>query len=144
MEDVFADLEPFARLEPNLRAQMGAVAQLRTYITGDVIVQEKDVGDRLFIIRTGRVEVVETRDGRDQVLAVLGPGDVFGEIAVLEDTARTATVRALEAMTCLVIEGSSLLSVLSEAPEQRREFDLLIARRLGIRAPRSSRPGASE
>lgn len=132
---VLSSIPVFARLERSLLEQLAAAAHEQSYAAGDVIIREGDPGVGLFIIRTGRVEALETRDGREDHLAEMGAGDVFGEIAVLEGRPRIATVRALEATLCLVINGPVLRAVLAKAPEQRKEFDALIAERMGIRLP---------
>jgi NADH dehydrogenase len=64
------------------------------YEAGQVIVRQGDVGTAMYIVRSGEVEVVREADGTTEVLARLGPGSHFGEVAVLRDVRRTATVRA--------------------------------------------------
>jgi len=64
------------------------------YENGQVIVRQGDVGTAMYIVRSGEVEVVRESDGETEVLARLGPGSHFGEVAVLRDVRRTATVRA--------------------------------------------------
>jgi CRP-like cAMP-binding protein len=81
---------------------MGVTREL--YETGQTIVRQGDVGRVMYLIQSGSVEVLAT-DGRagEQRLAVLGPGEHFGEIAVLENRQRTATVRAIEPVAVLRI-----------------------------------------
>jgi CRP-like cAMP-binding protein len=86
-----------------------------------VLISEGDLGHEFFVIEAGTAEV--TRDG--DVLAELGPGDFFGEMALLEDDRRTATVTAATAMTVIVISGHdfrglrhSMPSVLETVREQ--------------------------
>ena len=71
------------------------------YEDGQNIVRQGDVGVAMYIIRVGQVEVVRESDGRMEVLARLGPGEHFGEVAVLRDVRRTATVRAIGAVEVL-------------------------------------------
>lgn len=63
---------------------------------GEAIVSEGELGDRFYIVEKGRVEVVRAGGGAPTRLATLGAGEYFGEVALLRDLARTATVRALE------------------------------------------------
>ena len=81
---------------------MGVTREL--YETGQTIVRQGDVGRVMYLIQSGSVEVL-ANDGRagEQRLAVLGPGEHFGEIAVLENRQRTATVRAIEPVAVLRI-----------------------------------------
>lgn len=71
------------------------------YEDAQVIVRQGDVGTAMYIVRTGEVEVVRDVDGKAEVLARLGPGSHFGEVAVLRDVRRTATVRAVGAVEVL-------------------------------------------
>lgn len=69
---------------------------VRLYQTGEVILRENDHGDAAYIIERGRVEVTKELDGRPVHLAFLGTGEIFGEMAILEDKPRSATVTAVE------------------------------------------------
>lgn len=81
---------------------MGVVREL--YEAGQAIVREGDVGRSMYLIQSGSVEVVRaTPDGGEERVATLGPGEHFGEVAVLQDVRRTATVRALEPLAVLRI-----------------------------------------
>jgi NADH dehydrogenase len=73
------------------------------YEPGQTIIKQGDVGHAMYIIQSGRVEVVAANVGSTKRLAELGPGQHFGEISVLKDVLRTATVRALEPSTLLRI-----------------------------------------
>lgn len=61
---------------------------------GETLFDEGSPGDRAYIIQSGELEVVKATSGRDVLLAVRGPGDVIGEMSLIEDVPRTATVRA--------------------------------------------------
>lgn len=80
---------------------------------GQVVVRQGDVGRAMFIVRSGTVKVVrELPDGESEHLADLGPGDHFGEIAVLRDVRRTATVRAVGSVELLRVSraGTRMLA----------------------------------
>ncbi len=76
---------------------------------GQVIIQEGDVGQRFYVIRRGRVQV--TRNGA--VLAELGAGEAFGEIALLLDVPRTATVTATQPTHLLVLDAPDFRDLLA-------------------------------
>jgi len=89
----------------------------RSFAGGDVIVREGESGIGLFIIGSGQVEVTQQRGGRDERLRYMGAGEVFGEIGLLADHPRTATVRATGPTTCLVLTSLSFHDALDGSPE---------------------------
>ncbi len=87
------------------------------YSTGAVIIQEGDEGDAVFFIVDGSVEVVkEFADGTERFLHTSGPGEPFGEMALLQEGGRTATVRAVEPSIILRIDRDPFLRVLGRSP----------------------------
>jgi CRP-like cAMP-binding protein len=91
---------------------------------GATIIRERDLGDSLFIIHAGRVEVSkEGETGQERPVAVLGKGDIFGEIALLDKVPRTSTVRAVERTAMLVLGKDDFERLLVSAlgTEQVRE-----------------------
>jgi len=136
-----ANVRLFHELNTQQLNSLASVAQQRSYSDGEVIVRERDLGVGLFVIRTGRAEVLERRNDKDERLRVMGPGEVFGEIAILERTARTATVQAIEPTTCLVISGLTLATILDETPEAKAQFQATIADRLGMGTPEPAGKG---
>jgi NADH dehydrogenase len=107
----------------NASDEVGVARHL--FETGQVIIRQGDVGRAMYIIQSGRVEVVKEDGATQTQLAVLGPGEHFGEIAVLKDTRRTATVKALEPVSLLRVsrEDTKMLSAsfrpFGEAAEAR-------------------------
>ncbi|MBM66813.1 MAG: cyclic nucleotide-binding protein [Myxococcales bacterium] len=92
-------------------SEMGVQQQL--FEPGQFIVNEGDVGKAMFLIRSGEVEVIRRgEDGTETAIATLGPGEHFGEIAVLNNVRRTASVRARSAVELLRIgqEQANLLT----------------------------------
>jgi NADH dehydrogenase len=76
--------------------------RLAHYREGDVIVRQGEIGDRFYVIEKGRVEIVREEPGQPpRRIAEKGPGESFGEVALLKDTPRTATVRCLTAVDVL-------------------------------------------
>jgi CRP-like cAMP-binding protein len=67
---------------------------LVTYLMGDIIFSEDDLGTEMYIVQSGVVEIFKKIQGRQNVLATLEKGDFFGEMSVLEDVSRTASARA--------------------------------------------------
>lgn len=80
------------------------VTREKQYPKGSVILFEDDPGDSLFIVRSGRVKVVlVAEDGREVILGVLGVGEHFGELSLIDDQPRSAHVIAMEDSTLLVL-----------------------------------------
>jgi serine/threonine protein phosphatase PrpC len=85
-----------------------AIATPRTFEKGDVVFREGDAGSELFIIIKGQVAV----DKGGQSIAKLGPGGHFGEMAIIEQTGRSASVKVEEATTCLAVGRADLMALM--------------------------------
>jgi CRP-like cAMP-binding protein len=84
---------------------------------GQVIFREGEEGDQLFIIQGGRVKVSRPLGGKEQLLAVLGKGDFFGEMALVTRERRTATVTALEPVRLLAFNREGFLNMINKNPK---------------------------
>jgi len=88
----------------------------RVYQTGETIVQEGEVGDCMYVIQSGKVEVVKQDETGWVKLAELGKGDFFGEMALFEKDVRSATVRPLGEARVLTIDKRMFLRKIHEDP----------------------------
>jgi uncharacterized protein YhbP (UPF0306 family) len=106
-------------------------AKLRTVKVGagDVIVRQGAPADKFFIVVDGEVEVVH-EDGETRLLATLGQGQFFGEIAILRDTPRMATVRALKPTTLFAMERDVFRALVAQSMGTTEDFDRVIRQRL--------------
>jgi CRP/FNR family cyclic AMP-dependent transcriptional regulator len=95
---------------------MGQGALGKIYLDGDPIVRQGEIGDCMYVVQAGQVDVVLNTDDDEQHLAVLGPGDFFGEMAVFEREVRSATVRARGEARVLKIDKKTLLRRITEDP----------------------------
>ena len=100
----------------SLTAIVNAVVE-QSYAPGQEIVREGDTGVGAFIIRSGRCEVLQRRGGEQVRLGELGPGDFFGEMALLDEFPRSATVRAIEPTTCLGLTRWHFRGILESHPQ---------------------------
>lgn len=99
------------------RRRVLAAGRLRRFARGEVVFHEDDPGDTLHLIAKGRMAVrVTTPLGEVATLAVLGPGDFFGELALLGPTPRTATVTALEKAETIAIHRDTFQELKHEHP----------------------------
>lgn len=95
---------------------MGLGALGTVYKDGEAIVRQGEVGDCMYVVQSGEVEVVQGTDGGEQRLAVLQPGDFFGEMAMFEREVRSATVRAHGEARALKVDKKTLLRRIKEDP----------------------------
>lgn len=86
------------------------------YQPGELIVREGDVGDCMFVIQEGEVEVLRDEDGTLTVVDTMHAGELFGEMAIVQQTVRSATVRALSAVRALTIDKKTFLRRIQEDP----------------------------
>ncbi len=92
-------------------------ARRRTYLPGDVIVRERTLTDTFCIIETGKVEITKKfADGDEMTLALMEEGDFFGEMALLDQGPRSASVKALTETTILELSRESFEQLLLEEP----------------------------
>ncbi len=97
---------------------------------GTVVFREGAPGDRMFIVRTGHVRLSRSHNGRDFLMAVVGPGEVFGELAVVDPGPRTSTATALTAVTATAIARSQLRAMIADDAELAWEMLQRMANRL--------------
>ncbi len=88
----------------------------RVVPSGETIIREGEIGDCMFVIQSGRVEVVTGSDDAELQVAVLGSGDFFGEMSLFDKEVRSATVRALGEARVLTIDKRNILKRISENP----------------------------
>jgi CRP-like cAMP-binding protein len=93
-----------------------------------VVLREGEESDRFYIIESGLVEVTQA----GAVLRQEGPGDFFGEIGLLRDVPRTATIIAVQATRLLALERDDFLAAVTGQREARRVADEVVARRLTV------------
>lgn len=101
-----------------------------TYRSGQVLFRGGDVGDAAYVIIKGDAEVSVTTDGGEVPVAQLHDGDFLGEIAILCDTPRTATVTASSELKTLRIRKEPFFQLMRQFPEMAIEMTRLMAERL--------------
>jgi CRP/FNR family transcriptional regulator, cyclic AMP receptor protein len=126
----------FAGLDERELAALGEVARVRRLRKDDVVFHADEPGDVFCLIRAGRVKVTMTSpEGKEIILSILGPGEFFGEMALIDDALRSASVVALEELELLTIWRSDFLNIL------RHNFSIThkILTELSLRLRRASR-----
>jgi NADH dehydrogenase len=105
---------------------------------GDIIFQQGDLGDSVYVIEEGECEVFREQKGDQELLATLGRGEYFGEMALLSDRTRNATIRARTAMDILIIPKADFNKLRQSVPAFGDVFTELATRRAVPRSPHSS------
>ena len=108
----------FSELSDSQLEFLSARSTSRNYPKGAVIVNEGDEGNALFVIQTGTVKTYLCDDrGKEVVLSTQGPGEYFGDLALFDDTPRSASVAALEPCKLMVVSKHLLREAVAEKPE---------------------------
>lgn len=128
----------FADLPEDLLTDLAGRMQPREYPAGAVIVDQEASGDALFAITKGRVKVVLYGDcGREMILTILRAGEIFGEMSLLDNQPRSASVIALEPTSAMVLERTAFerhlvshpataMAILAEMSRRLRQADRVI------------------
>jgi len=103
----------FTRINGEDLAQVAGIAQEVVFENGELIIQEGEVGDSMFLIIEGDVMVHRMT----QQIAKLGEREAFGEMAILDHEPRSASVTAMSDTTCLKVEREDFYELMSEKPE---------------------------
>ena len=93
------------------------IGEVATYAVGERILTEGEPGDQLYVLLTGKVSVFTERSGVRAELASLGEGAVFGEMAILTEEMRSASIEALAECQCLIIAREPFRTLVVERPE---------------------------
>ncbi len=107
----------FSDLTDRELSLLSAMGRRQKFPTKNMVFQEGEPGDVLLVILSGKVKVVLSgKDGREFILTMLGPGNFFGEMAILEAAPRSATVMTMEPCEFLLIEQKHLVGLLKTQP----------------------------
>jgi NADH:quinone reductase (non-electrogenic) len=116
-----------------LKVQPSQSFASQRFEAGETIVKQGEVGDRMYLITEGEVEVVrEDHEGRTVQLATLGRGEYFGEMALLSNQTRSATVRGRTNGSLMTVKRGDFAALLSYFPELSQRFQRLAERRLEL------------
>lgn len=102
----------------------------KQFKAGEYVFRQGDPGDRIYVVKSGEVEVIrEDPEAGDRVLARLGEGDYFGEMALLSQAPRSASVKAFSDVTTLAISQQEFQSLFSSIPALKQSIDAVIRQR---------------
>jgi CRP-like cAMP-binding protein len=128
---LLAGIELFSELNEADLQEIAALAQTRSAPTDTTIFHEGDPADSIFLVVGGRVKVVTTSsDGKEFILSVLGSGQVFGEMGLLEAAPRSASVVSITEVELLIINRDDFDHLLTSSPGISRKLMAILSRRL--------------
>jgi CRP-like cAMP-binding protein len=129
--------DPLARAGIFQGVDPSAVQDLRTALEpvsfprAHVIFSEGELGDRLYIILSGKVKIGRrSPDGRENLLAVFGPSDMFGELSIFDPGPRTSTATTVTEVHAVTMDRTALREWITKRPEIAEQLLRVIARRL--------------
>lgn len=107
----------FAGLSASELEAIKQLGRVRSYPVGAVVVNEGDDGNGLFIVESGSLKAfLMDESGREIILSLLDPGDYFGELALLDDAPRSASVMVMEKAELLQIPRPAFMDMIAEHP----------------------------
>lgn len=128
--DLLTRIPLFAELDSTNRRFLASASEILKFKTGEILFRHGEVGNEAYVIVSGEAEVVTEGAGGEIVVATIGPNQFIGEIAILIDVPRTATVSALSDLTTLMITKEMFYSMVSEFPAVGIEIMRELAERL--------------
>lgn len=121
----------FVALDAEAAAALRASMTERRFGRGDIVFAEGESGDRMYVILDGKVKLGHaSADGRESLLAVLGPGEMFGELSLFDPGPRTATATALTDVVVIGLGHENLRPWLAGRPEVAEALLQALAQRL--------------
>ncbi len=114
---LIASADLFAELDASAVAPIAAASELRKLRRGDVLFNEGDEPEDLYIVVSGRVAISNrSPDGRESVVALMEPGDLFGEMPLFDSHGRSAGARALEPSEVVVVPYAPVRKLYEDSP----------------------------
>ena len=132
MEDsIIARIPLFEGMSPEEQDELRAMMTQTTLRRGETLFNEGDAGDRLYILLAGKVKLGHaSADGRENLLAVLGPGEVVGELTLFDPGPRSTTATAVAPTELLTLEHSQLMGFIESHPTLAKDMLRALAQRL--------------
>jgi CRP-like cAMP-binding protein len=133
-EEILARTDFFADASSDALNAVAAAGQELHLIRGDVLFNEGDPPEALFLVLRGRLAIALANpiDKRESVVALMERGDLFGEMGMLDDGPRSAMARALEPTTVLSIPYEQVLAMFDESPKLLWNVTRLLAQRIRV------------
>ncbi len=129
--EVLRSVELFADFSDDALSDLAGASQLRSLRRNDVLFSEGDPSDELYVVTRGRLAMVNRSiDGRESVVALMEPGDLFGEFPLFDGDRRSTDARALEMSEVTAVPYAPLQKIYRDDPTQLHRVVALLASRL--------------
>lgn len=129
--ELLSRIDLFSELTPEELAAVAQVAQVHKFPRDTVVFDTGDAADAVYVVASGKVNIVVTSsEGKELILAVLGAGQVFGEMGLLDSSPRSAAVTTATAVELLVINRDEFHRMLDTQPQISRKLLTMLAQRL--------------
>jgi len=113
LKEFLQSINLFYSVKDNFLEHISSLCKIKTFPKSSMIILEEEYGDRLFIVKTGTVKITRVNDeGKEVILALLGSGDFFGEMAILDGNSRSANALAQEKCELITINKEDFLELL--------------------------------
>ncbi len=131
-EDILARVDLFSTLTKKELQTLAKSCQERSYSAGTTLFSQGDTGVGLYVIKSGKVRIMLATDPdkAEEEIRVLGPGEVLGEMALLDDLPRSASVIAVDDVTALLLPIWEFRSTLHSHPDISVKLLGVLSRRL--------------
>lgn len=123
----------FSKLNRQALWKLAKLAQIQIYPQNEIIILEGDPSNGVFIILSGEVEVLKHfQQPQQKILAHLGPGEIIGEMGIIDNEPRSATIRTLSEVKCITILQWDFVAQLQAYPQIALELLPILVKRLRL------------
>lgn len=130
-QNVIASVPLFSALEPDDQAQLFNMMSTVSFRRGEKLFNEGDPGDCLYLLVEGKVKLGHTSsDGRENLIAILGPGEMIGELTLFDPGPRSGTATAVAPTEMLQLDHTALMQIIDTRPELAKHMLKALAQRL--------------
>ena len=131
MDEVLARAGIFHGVRPSAVAALTQELEPVSFTRGEIVFVEGEPGDTLYIITSGKVKIGrKSADGRESLITLMGPSNMFGELAIFDPGPRTSTVTAVTDVNAVMMSRSVLRNWITDRPEIAEQLLRVLARRL--------------
>ena len=125
------EIEIFSGLGPSELAAIASVTEERDYAEDMTVITQNDAGESLFLIIQGRVQVImEEAEGKEVPLNNIGAGGAFGEMSLIDDNPRSATIRTVEPCRFLILHKQEFKEIAMEFPRVTLQICSILSQRI--------------